>query len=50
VVSDALRRAMRDEEKATLLSESQAAEPVPPVSKTKGKYKTARESKKQAGL
>ncbi len=50
VVSDALRRAMRDEEKATLLSESQAEEPVPPVSKTKGKYKTARESKKQAGL
>lgn len=50
VVSDALRRAMRDEEKATLLSESQAAEPVPPVSKTKGKYKNARESKKQAGL
>ena len=50
VVSDALRRAMRDEEKATLLSESQAAEPLPSVSKTKGKYKTARESKKQAGL
>lgn len=50
VVSDALRRAMRDEEKATLIAESTEAAPQQPVSKTKAKYKNARESKKQAGL
>ncbi len=49
VVSDALRRAMRDEEKAAQLAESPEAVPLQPLSKTKAKYKNARESKKQAG-
>lgn len=49
VVSDALRRAMRDEEKATFIAESPEAAPLPPLSKTKAKYKNARESKKQTG-
>jgi len=40
---------MRDEEKATLIAESPEAAPLPPLSKTKAKYKNARESKKQAG-
>ena len=49
VVSEALRRAMRDEEKATLIAESPEAVPLPPMAKTKAKYKNARESKKQTG-
>jgi hypothetical protein len=49
VVSDALRRAMRDEEKATLIAESPEAAPLPPIATTKAKYKNARESKKQMG-
>ena len=50
VVSDALRRAMRDEEKATLIEESPEAVPQQPISKNKAKYKNAPESKKQTGL
>jgi hypothetical protein len=50
VVSEALRRAMRDEEKATLIAESPEAAPLPPIATTKAKYKNARESKKQTGL
>lgn len=49
VVSEALRRAMRDEERAAHLAESPVAEPVPPITTTKVKYKNARESKKQTG-
>jgi hypothetical protein len=49
VVSDALRRAMRDEEKAAQLAESPEAAPLQPLSTTKAKYKNARESKKQTG-
>lgn len=49
VVSDALRRAMRDEEKESLLAESSVAGPLLPISTTKAKYKNARESKKQTG-
>ena len=49
VVSDALRRAMRDEEKATLIAESPEARPLQALSKTKAKYKNARESKKPTG-
>jgi hypothetical protein len=44
-----LRRAMRDEEKATLIAESTEAAPLPLLSTTKAKYKNARESKKQTG-
>ena len=49
VVSEALRRTMRDEEKATLIAESPETAPLQPISKTKAKYKNARESKKQTG-
>jgi len=40
---------MRDEEKETLITESPEAVPLPPMAKTKAKYKNARESKKQTG-
>jgi hypothetical protein len=49
VVSDALRRAMRDEEKVTLIAESPEAAPLQALSKTNAKYKNARESKKPTG-
>jgi hypothetical protein len=47
VVSDALRRAMRDEEQGMQLQEFSVA--APPIATTKAKYKNARESKKQTG-
>jgi hypothetical protein len=46
VVSDALRRMMRDEEKFPQIAETPAANPLIPVQSRKVKYKTARESKK----
>ena len=49
VVSEALRRAMRDEEKAMLIAESPEAALLQPLSKTNAKYKNARESKKPTG-
>jgi len=49
VVSDALRRAMRDEERGTSLQECPSENPVQPLIKSNVKYKTARESKKKSG-
>lgn len=44
-----LSDAMRDEEKETLIAESPEAVLLQPLSKTKSKYKNARESKKPTG-
>jgi hypothetical protein len=46
VVSDALRRIMRDEQKAGLISETPASNPLTSAQSKKVKYKAARETKK----
>jgi hypothetical protein len=48
VVSEALRRAMRDEERGTRIQEAPVPDSPQPLIKSKAKYKTARESKKNS--